>query len=233
MSQGVVLVGITAIVSVVIINKVRSVGSSKSEAQQLRQIYQAAVLYKGDNDGKLPESIVTLRTTNYLPEGALTNSHDHRRGLKVADWPANPWIRQPIFLDPPHLTHARYKELNSYAFLPTWKSRYNYPKPFEEVLETPNMGLITGLGLMDCRTILGFPSCYYSSKDPVVDLGQPSLNLSGTVMSIRIDGSLVTRQRAPFEGTADMSMEQLFMFYRLQGGPAVMISASKAPSTTK
>ena len=208
----IVVIFILAIVSVVIF-KGRNKGGELVEARQLRQIYTAAMLYKADNNDNFPESLVTLRTANYLPTQALTNPVDPRRGLNLPDWPANPWMLSPFFGDPPRITNARYGELNSYAFLPTWKNRYHHKTPWDEFIQEPNRGLITGLGLMKCQTILGFPSCNYYVGNPkpdrLIDSGQPPTNLIGTYMTIRIDGKLVTRHRPPpVSGT--MSLEGLF-----------------------
>ena len=187
------------------------VNSKEREVGQLRKIYTASMLYKSDNNDQYPESLVTLRTGKYLPTGGLTNPSDSRARRGLRDWPANPWILPPF--DPSRLSNARYGELNSYAFLPTWKSRYNYNIPWEEFIQEPNRGLITGLGLMKCQTILGFPACksYVGNpiSDPVIEAGQPAMNLIGTYMTIRIDGTLVTRHRPPpVSGT--MSLEGLF-----------------------
>jgi hypothetical protein len=191
----------------------RDTNNEEREARQLHKIYTASMLYKADNNDRYPESLVSLRTSNYLPYGGLTNPSDARCGLGLSDWPANPWMYSAFFGDPLRIMNARFNELNSYAFLPTWRSRYNHKKPWDEFIQEPNRGLITGLGLMKCQTILGYPSCkYYKGNplsNPVVESGHPANNLIGSYMTVRVDGSLVTRHRLP-PVSGSMSLEGLF-----------------------
>jgi hypothetical protein len=182
------------------------------ESSQLRQIYLGLNLYETDFDQQSPDSLVTLRRANYLPTQMLACPNDVRTSLSPADWPANPWVMNPLFGDPPELIEARYSEMNSYQYLKTYRGRFAKGRTYAELRNDSNMGLITGLGLMTCASTSDRPGCYYGNGNPSVDRTQPPLNLLGALLTVRTDGSITNRVRiAPSNGT--MSYEQLFLFY--------------------
>ena len=182
------------------------------ETAQLRQIFLALNLYEGDFDQQSPDSLVTLRTANYLPSQMLANPSDARATLRPVNWPANPWIRQPMFNDPPELINARYSEMNSYSYLKTYSARFKKGRTFAELRNNSEVGLITGLGLMNCENIFDKVGCDYINTNPPVDLAQPPMNLRGPILTIRTDGSVTTRIR---KEDGELSYEMLFLFYQL------------------
>ena len=182
------------------------------ETAQLSQIYLGLNLYEADFDQQSPESLVTLRKANYLPSQMLACPNDVRASLKPIDWPANPWITETRVGDPPELINARYSEMNSYQYLKTYVGRFPKGRTYDEFRNDPKVGLITGLGLMNCASPLEKHGCRYLNKSPLVDLAQPPMNLLGSLLTVRTDGSVTSRIRsAPSNGT--MSYEQLFLFY--------------------
>ena len=203
-----VLVGIT--MSVIVSSK-KSAYQTR-EMAQLRQIYLGLNLYEGDFDQQSPESLTTLRTTNYLPSQMLANPNDVRTTLRPVNWPANPWIRRPKLDDPPELINARYSEMNSYSYLKTYSARFKKGRTYPELRNNPEVGLITGLGLMHCEQVSFEPGCDYINTNPPVDLAQPPMNLRGPILTIRTDGSIATRIR---KEDGELSYEMLFLFYPL------------------
>ena len=205
-----VLMGIT--MSVIVSSK-KSAFRAR-ETAQLSQIFLGLNLYEADFDQQSPVSLVTLRKTNYLPPQMLASPSDVRTDLKPIDWPANPWVTEPRVGDPPELVKARYSEMNSYQFLNTYIGRFSKGRTYSELRNDPNVGLITGLGLMNCSSKFDRLGCQYSNNNPPIDLAQPPMNLLGQILTIRTDGSITNRMRlAPSNGT--ISYEQLFLFYPL------------------
>ncbi len=203
-----ILVGIT--MSVIVSS--RKSAYRTRETAQLRQIYLGLNLYESDFDQQSPDSLVTLRTSNYLPSQMLACPTDARSNLNPANWPANPWIRRPMFLDPPELMNARFSEMNSYSYLKTYSARFKKGRTYPELRNSPEVGLITGLGLMNCVNIYDKVGCDYINTNPPVDLAQPPMNLQGPILTIRTDGSITTRIRKdPSNG--EPSYEMLFLFY--------------------
>lgn len=184
------------------------------EASRLRQIYTALCLYEEDNDQKPPASLVDLAPT-YLLSDYLANPRDARSPLRREDWPANPWVNSWV-VDPPEVSNRRSKTMVSYVYLKTFEARFPSGQTWESLRQNSKVGVISGLGLMTCQPVNG-SGCSYPVNKPEMDEGQPSPNLAGTILTVKMDGSISSRQRmGPSEGT--MSLESLF-FSSAEGKP--------------
>lgn len=188
------------------------------EASQLRQIYVATNLYESDHDQMSPDSLVNL-VPGYAPAKILMNPHDVRLETARSDWPANPWIwiaqfGTPPMGDLPRDRLPRSKFINSYLYMKTYEGRFPTGRTYTDYRNNPAVGLIAGLGLMTCVTeeATGKSGCRYRHKDPVVDPGQPSTSLAGEYLTIRTDGSIVSRQRSEKCAGSDMPFSILFLF---------------------
>lgn len=190
------------------------------EASQLRQIYLAVNLYEGDFDHESPSSLIDLAPA-YLPAEMLDCPSDARHAAPSTDWPANPWVNFRTSDgegDSPALMKQRSRFINSYAYLKSFVSRFPSGRSYSEYRNDPKVGLITGLGLMTCSADEFKSGCNYMLNDPKIDAGQPAMNLTGAVLTVRTDGSIVTRHRPPEDTSGTLTFEQLFLFYPLKGG---------------
>lgn len=193
------------------------------EINQMKQIYVSVNLYEADHDQASPPSLANL-TGEYLPAGLLKCPTDVRIPLARNDWPANPWIRLSGF-DPEQFRQQRVPYLNSYFYLRTFQGRYPAGRSYDEYRNNPSVGLLSGVGLMECTSSSqpnSIGGCDYPKKDAKVDAGQPPLNLYGTYVTVRTDGSEVIRKRSDQCVGSDMSLNELFLFYTPSCGSAVL-----------
>lgn len=185
----------------------RAAANRADEAGRLRQIFVAIALYEEDNDRQSPISLVDL-VPRHLPTSVLRNPSDARNSLKLTDWPANPWVDSWI-VDPPAVSHRRTPHMNSYAYLKPFSARFPAGRTWEEFRQNPRVGIVAGLGLFQCASEPTVPGCGYGKDRPEIFLGQPAFNLAGTILTVRMDGSIHTRTRkAPARG--NLGFEQLF-----------------------
>ena len=182
------------------------------EAAQLRQIYLAINLYEQDHDHGAPFSLADLQPT-YIQGSYLTSPYDVRRSIKLQDWPANPWVNG-YNVDDPRIMRQRASSINSYFYLMTFRSRFRASVSYSSYRDRPEVGMLTGVGLMKCVPAEFQIGCKYSNMNPAIDLGQPANNLAGPLLTIRMDGSIATRHRKP-PAAGTLSFEQLFLFWDL------------------
>ena len=104
--------------------------------------------------------------------------------------------------------------MNSYSYLKTYSARFKKGRTYPELRNSPEVGLITGLGLMNCENTNRTAGCEYVMTNPPIDLAQPPVNLRGPMLTIRTDGSVTSRIRSG-PGVGELSYEMLFLFYPL------------------
>jgi len=198
-------------------------GSSKAssyaarETSQIHQIYVAVNLYEVDFDQKSPDSLVKLCPT-YLSPPSLSCPTDTRKAIHPKDWPANPWVWVQVPGLPGDLTEdmeLRSSFMNSYLYLKPFKGRFPAGRTFEEYRNDPEVGLITGIGLLNCvnsKSKDAIAGCEYRSKQGAIYPGQPPMNLAGTFLTVRTDGSVKVRRRSEACLNSDMGIDELFFF---------------------
>ena len=188
------------------------------EEAQLRQLYVAVNLYEADYDQHSPYSLALL-VPSYCNPRMLECPHDLRNGLHFPSWPANPGITikpfgNPPIGDPDYLRLERAPFINSYYYLRTFVGRFPPGLRYSDYRNNPNVGLIAGLGLMTCSaTGLGTTpgTCVYNHKYPLVSPGQPAENLRGVYLTVRTDGSIVTRLY-PVVCSSDIPFDVMWLF---------------------
>ncbi len=194
----IVVVAILLVVAGSVIFAVRSAfqpASITREIEQERQIYVAVNLYEADFDHRSPPTLNAL-TSGYMPSSLLTCPTDARLPLGLPDWPANPWVNI-VPPDVEEFARMRSRSIVSYFYLKTFEGRFASGRSYDEYRSMPEVGMITGVGLMQCGSCSG-ASCigtceYWWSKNPDIDKGQPAANLSGPLVTVKMDGSVTSR----------------------------------------
>lgn len=216
------IIGLLAAIIFPIMNSAKSSALLTKEFNQLKQIYLANELYEQDHDqGALP-SLMQLAPT-YLPVSSLTCSSDVRHELELDEWPVNPWILviipgEPTISDPPFYVNQRSETLVSYFYLKAWENRVPGRKSYFELRQEPEVGLVTGVGLMKCTECHGGPNCvgaceYFNWAAKPERKGHPATNLQGKFASILMGGAirLSERKECPdSEIGGTMSIGELF-----------------------
>ena len=175
------------------------------EMAQVRNLYIAVGLYEADAEEKSPSSLVGL-VSSYAPEFLLSCPEDHRKGLSVADWPANPWILWSP-QDDSLMSRKRSRNRVSYFFMRSWERAFPAGRTYEELRNDPEVGFIAGFGLFKCTN----GTCIYPPSTSPYNIGHPASNIGGVMVEARTDGSIVTRRRdGPCE--SGMLFSQVFLF---------------------
>lgn len=218
----VVIVSVLAALIFVIAGSSRAKAREADEASRLRQLYLAVSLYEEDYDRKPPQSIVDLAPT-YVKPSYLWNPNDARVKGSHPDWPANPWA-DVVSVDDPAVMRRRFKEIVSYAYIGSFEARFPTGRTMDFYRNEPTVGMITGLGLLTCDSsapagLMGedpWVGCIYpKTKWPEIHTGMPAMNLVGSVLTVRMDGSIAKRTRkGPVRAT--MGFEGLFLFEPLR-----------------
>jgi type II secretory pathway pseudopilin PulG len=214
------IIMVLAAISFAVIGSSKNSARTTREISQLRQVYVALNLYEVDYDHESPVSLARL-VPAYMPADMLRCPTDARNSLALSTWPANPWVNiQPP--DPAEYVNARSPFINSYFYLKPFEGRFATGRTYNEYRNDPEVGLLSGVGLMQCGTSAGKGSssdCQYSSRGGP---GQPASNLSGTIVTVRTDGSIKVRRRPDNCGPATLGQFQLFFFAPLACGPTAV-----------
>jgi prepilin-type N-terminal cleavage/methylation domain-containing protein len=217
----IVILVILAAITIPLIGKSKEGAHKAAEEVRLRQLYVALNLYEGDHDHQPLPSLANLEKT-YVKSSFLENDQDVRRHLDRKDWPANLWVNIAM-ADPPEVMKQRSKVRIGYFYLKPFEGRFPPGRTFAEYRNKPEVGLIAGVGLMQCGPCNG-PNCiggclYWRRKPEEIQGGQPAANLHGPIGIVRTDGSIFFRHR-PSCGDATYGHVQLFLGGSLEcGGP--------------
>ncbi len=215
-----VVVAIIAIVASVVFAVSRSSmerAFTARELAQIRQVYVAVNLYEADYDRTSPNSLVNLCPT-YVSPRELACPTDVRHAIRPPNWPANPWVWTTIPgvpSDLPEDVNLRSSFVNSYLYLKPFRGRFAVGRTFEMYRDDPEVGLITGIGLLSCvnpEMPDAVAGCDYRHKPPKISQGQPPMNLAGTYLTIRTDGSIAVRHRSEDCLDSDMPLSEMFFF---------------------
>lgn len=187
----------------------RKSAKTSAEFNQIRQVYVATTVYSVDHDSR-PALTLGGVTPRYLAYQMLTCPSDVRQGLNLQDWPTNIWANiSPA--DSKETIKERSPKLVSYAYLGAFRDRFPVQRAFYEYVEDPNVGTITGLGLMQCadfgESSSRLPGCIF---DEARGKDHPPINLEGRAVTMRTDGSAFVRE-FPFCGPVQLGPSDLFL----------------------
>jgi prepilin-type N-terminal cleavage/methylation domain-containing protein len=176
---------IAAIVFPAIARSKDSALRTKEEAS-LRQIYVAVNLYEADFDQQALPSLDHLQD-GYLKLSFLESSTDARSANKLADWPANPWVNIAE-VDRPEYFAQRSSVRVAYFYLKPFEGRFPSGRSFAEYRNEPEVGMVTGLGLLKCDG-----PCEHGKRNSIQS-GHPASNLHGDLGTVKMDGSIQFRK---------------------------------------
>lgn len=181
------------------------------EQARMRQIYLAVNLYEYDHDQNSPENLAIL-SPSYVPESSLSCPQDHRKALgPQPDWPTNIWVNIAQ-ADPLRVIAHRSQHMVSYAYLKPFSYRFPNEEAFSLYRNDPNAGLLTGLGILTCeggdnsKTEEG--GCIYNHSRGTY---HPALNLSGTFLTVKSDGSSRVRHLSRCSSNTQFGQVDLFL----------------------
>lgn len=187
------------------------------EISRARQVYLAVNLYEADHDLEAPTSLPLL-LGRYAPSDFLTSPGDERRKLTDSDWPANPWVMIEN-IDTPARREARTPSINSYLYLKSFEDRFPAGRSYRDYRNEPQLGMIASVGTLKCDECVGahcVAGCsYLSAANRPWRSGHPPTNLYGKMVSIRMDGSAMQRNRPTSCGNAALGHLDLFFASRL------------------
>lgn len=176
---------IAAIVFPAIARSKESAYRTREEAS-LRQIYVAVNLYEADFDQQALPSLLQLKD-GYLKLSFLESPTDARRSNNLADWPVNPWVNLEQ-IDKPEYLSQRSTARIAYFYLKPFEGRFPAGHSFAEYRNEPELGMVTGLGLLKCDGV-----CIYWKQNSL-ESGHPASNLYGDLGTVRMDGSIYFRK---------------------------------------
>jgi prepilin-type N-terminal cleavage/methylation domain-containing protein len=175
------------------------------EMARVRNLYLAIGLYEGDHDQISPPSLVQL-VSSYAPANLLSCPQDHRKGMVLHEWPANPWILWSP-RDDSFMSRMRSPAMVSYFYMRSWERAFPAGRSYTELRNDPEVGFIAGFGLFKCVN----GRCIFPPTGSAYNVGHPASNIGGVMVEARTDGSIVTRRR---DGPCDSGMlfNQVFLF---------------------
>jgi len=176
---------IAAIVFPAIARSKESAYRTREEAS-LRQIYVAVNLHEADFDQQALPSLQQLKD-GYLKLSFLESPTDARRSNNLADWPVNPWVNLEQ-IDKPEYLSQRSTARIAYFYLKPFEGRFPAGQSFAEYRNEPEVGMVTGLGLLKCDGV-----CIYWKQNSL-ESGHPASNLYGDLGTVRMDGSIYFRK---------------------------------------